>query len=71
MGSLLPAPCQERFIILTDSAHSSTLQKGLWREDFIFFHFDENHRSAEISVLSQDRLLNLGEEGGEIESDSG
>lgn len=44
--------CQERFIILPDSAQSSTLQMGLWREDFILFHFAENHGSAEMFVLS-------------------
>lgn len=44
--------CQERFIILTDSAHCTTLQVGPWREDFILFHFAENHGSAEVFALS-------------------
>lgn len=43
---------QERFIMLTDSAHSSALQMGRWRQDFILFHFAENHSSAETFVLS-------------------
>lgn len=44
--------CQERFIILTDSAHCSTLQMDPWRDDFILFHFAENHGSAEVFALS-------------------
>lgn len=44
--------CQERFIILIDSAHIKSLKMGLRRADLILFHFAENHGSAETLILS-------------------
>lgn len=43
---------RERFIILTDSAHSCVLQMGRWRQDFILFRFAEKHSSAETCGMS-------------------
>ena len=56
--------CQERFIILTGSPHSNSLQMGLWREDFILLRTTALQRLCSVSRV---RLLNLSEEGREVE----
>lgn len=47
-----PLLCQERFIILIDSAHIKSLKMDLRRADLILFHFAEKHGSAETFILS-------------------